>query len=245
MRRIPLLTALLAAITSVTLASAALAATTDEGNVVGGGEGRADCKVGRCGDGIVQPGRGEECELPSTPGCDAACHRVEICGNMVDDDGDGRVDCEDSDCPPCLPIEKDPGVIRFGAPGRDLLTLHGSLSPRATLDVTGAACGILLTNAHGTIYRAELASGALVAQSSMFFKFRDRRALVARQGVWKIDVHRRRRGGYTFSLKAYGDLSAATEATMTVQWHLGGEVFMNLSTWQKMSHGWKLELPGE
>ena len=93
MRRIPFLAALLAAITWITLASAALAVTIDDANVAGGDRGSADCKVGRCGDGIVQPGLGEECELPSTPGCDAACHRVEICGNMVDDDGDGRVDC--------------------------------------------------------------------------------------------------------------------------------------------------------
>jgi cysteine-rich repeat protein len=219
----------------------------DDGNLEDGDGCTASCKIERCGDGIVQPARGEECELPSTPGCDAACHRVEICSNMVDDDGDGLTDCEDGDCPPCLPIEKDPGIIRFGAPaaGHDLLVIHGSLSPGEILDVAGESTGILLTNADGTIYSAELPGGSLRTRSSTFFAFRDRSALVARRGIWKIDVHRRRRGGYTFRLKAYGDLSAATRPLMTVQWHLGGTVFMNNSVWQQTRHGWKLDLPGE
>jgi hypothetical protein len=170
----------------------------------------------------------------------------EICGNMIDDDANGLVDCEDARCD-CLPIGKDPGVIRFAEPGagQDYLMVHGSLSPTEALDVLGDSTGILLTNANGTIFSAELAGGSLVARSNVFFKFLDRTARATRNGIWKIEVRQRRRGGYTFRVKAYGDLSAATDPVMTVQWHLGGQVFVNHGTWAKTSRGWKLHLPGE
>ena len=42
----------------------------------------------------------------------------EICGNNADDDGDGAVDCEDSDCPPCPEI-CDNGVDDDGDGGAD------------------------------------------------------------------------------------------------------------------------------
>jgi cysteine-rich repeat protein len=219
----------------------------DDGNLVDGDGCSSQCVREYCGDGIVQPGLGEECEEPNTPGCDDTCHKVEICGNMIDDDGDGLIDCLDGDCPPCLPIEKDPGLIKFGpeGAGHDVLMVHGALSPAAPLDVANEAVGILLTSSSGVIYQVELPAGALQESSSMLFKYRNRDALLARSGVWKIDVHRRRRGGYTFRIKAYGDLSAATDAFMTVQWHVGGEVFVNSSAWEKTTRGWKLELPGE
>jgi hypothetical protein len=165
---------------------------------------------------------------------------------MIDDDANGLVDCEDARCD-CLPIEKDPGVIRFAVPGagQDYLMIHGRLSPTEALDVLGESTGILLTNANGTIFSAEIAGGSLVAGSKVFFKFLDRNVRATHNGIWTIDVRQRRRGSYTFHVKAYGDLSAATDPVMTVQWHLGGQVFMNHSTWEKMSRGWKLHLPGE
>ena len=54
-----------------------------------------------CGDGTVNPG--EECDdgnLVSHDGCSDRCiaEPVELCGNCTDDDGDGLVDLDDSDC---------------------------------------------------------------------------------------------------------------------------------------------------
>jgi hypothetical protein len=58
-----------------------------------------------CGNGVVDPGAGEECDPPSTPTCDAACQRVPVCG-------DSHVDAPESCDPPngttcdvdCTPI---------------------------------------------------------------------------------------------------------------------------------------------
>ena len=51
-----------------------------------------------CGNGIVEPG--EDCDPPGTATCDPACDfRPEAaCGNGLDDDGDGDIDCDDADC---------------------------------------------------------------------------------------------------------------------------------------------------
>jgi len=53
-----------------------------------------------CGDNEIGPG--EDCDPPSsTPG-------GEICDNLIDDDGDGAIDCEDEDCPAFC--EHDPSI---------------------------------------------------------------------------------------------------------------------------------------
>lgn len=49
-----------------------------------------------CGDGIVSGG--EDCEPPNTTTCDATCHFKEVCGDGVDNDKNGAVDCEDAVC---------------------------------------------------------------------------------------------------------------------------------------------------
>jgi hypothetical protein len=46
-------------------------------------------------------------------------------------------------------------------------------------------------------------------------------------------------------VKAYGDLSAATLATMSLQVTIGNDSFLNQSDWVPTGSGWKLVLPGE
>src|SRR5205085_631968 len=100
---------------------------------------RQDCTY--CGDETVDPGEH----------CDANCHPLEICLDLIDNDGDGQVDCLDPDCD-CLPIGRDPGAIRFGHPGAgDLFAVHGSLKPGSALDPTTDAISFLLTNANGEV----------------------------------------------------------------------------------------------
>jgi hypothetical protein len=50
---------------------------------------RADCTLPACGDATLDAG--ELCEHPVAG--------VEVCNNLEDDDGDGAIDCMDSDCP--------------------------------------------------------------------------------------------------------------------------------------------------
>lgn len=68
-----------------------------------------DAPAPRCGDGTVDPQRGEDCDdgdLDDGDGCDHTCQdesQVEVCGNGLDDDDDFRADCDDPDCWPVLP----------------------------------------------------------------------------------------------------------------------------------------------
>ncbi len=50
------------------------------------------CVSPNCGDGILDPDDGEECDPPLVP-------PDEICDDDIDNDADGLVDCEDPDCP--------------------------------------------------------------------------------------------------------------------------------------------------
>jgi cysteine-rich repeat protein len=218
----------------------------DDGNEIDGDGCSASCTTEFCGDGIVQPLRGEGCEPPSTEGCNAQCQRIEICNNQVDDDQNGAIDCEEPLCA-CLPIERDPGIIRFGEPGagKDYFSVHGSFSPVTAIEPTSEPVGIMLANEDGTIYAAEMPAGAVLGRRGKF-KYRNAGARTARNGVYKLDIRfRPRSGNYVFWLKAYGDLSAATTAVMTLQWHVGDDAFVNTSAWERTNRGWELHLPGE
>ena len=81
-------------------------------------EGACLASSGSCGDGILQPICGEECDDPDDPNCTATCvalagacgngilegaevcerPSLEICDDRADNDGDGLTDCADPDC---------------------------------------------------------------------------------------------------------------------------------------------------
>ncbi len=207
----------------------------------------ATCTIeGRCGDGIVQPELGEQCEPPNTATCDANCHPLEICLDLVDNDGDGAIDCLDPDCD-CLPIGRDPGAIRFGrGEADDLLAVHGSLAPLTPITPNLEEIKVLLTNADGKIYSLAIPAGDVKQVSRNLFRFRNRLAQRQRDGLARFDVrYFPKRNTFTFVLKTYGDLSKATIAQMGFQVSIGDDGFLNQSSWQETPKGWLLTLPGE
>ena len=218
----------------------------DDGNTVNGDGCDSECRIEPfCGDGIVQPELGETCEPPNTDTCDANCHNKEICNDFIDNDGDGLIDCLDPDCV-CLPIGRDPGAIRFAANGGDdFLTVHGSFEPETPINPLTEIVGFLLTNSKGKVYEVQLPAGTL-HQGGGYFRFHDANAQRNRDGLARVDIrffpsrHR-----YTFVLKTYGNFAAATEASMTLQFEIGDDSFVNTSTWTRNSKGWVLKLPGE
>jgi cysteine-rich repeat protein len=219
----------------------------DDGNTADGDGCDANCQIeGECGDGIVQPQLGEQCEPPNTDVCDANCHPLEICLDLVDNDGDGQVDCLDPDCD-CLPIGRDPGAIRFGRSGADdLFAVHGSLKPNSELNPVTDAISFLLTNANGEVFRIEMAADTAKRIGKNLFRFKDKRAQRNRSGLARFDLrYFPRRDNYTFVVKAYGDLEKATVPLMSVQLAIGDDGFLNTSTWAKSPAGWILSLPGE
>jgi cysteine-rich repeat protein len=54
---------------------------------------RTDCTLPSCGDGITDPGRGEDCEPPNVLSCDANCQEISICGDGLTT---GDEECDDS-----------------------------------------------------------------------------------------------------------------------------------------------------
>jgi cysteine-rich repeat protein len=219
----------------------------DDGNDIDGDGCSSECDVEPfCGDGIVQPELGEQCEPPNTPGCDANCHAAEICTDFVDNDGDGQIDCIDPDCE-CGPIGRDPGAIRFAAtPGTDNFTVHGSFVPGTQISPATENIGFLLSNKNGKVFEVHAGLGSVRQLGRNLFRFRDQNAVRTRHGLARVDVrYYPKRNNYTFVVKAYGDLTLATEAEMTLEFVLGDDPFVNTSTWAKTPKGWLLRLPGE
>jgi hypothetical protein len=55
--------------------------------------------VGATVTGLLRPGLGlHGQDVQGVSATDAACAGMEHCGNGVDDDTDGQVDCDDNDC---------------------------------------------------------------------------------------------------------------------------------------------------
>ncbi len=219
----------------------------DDGNTVDGDGCSSTCQIeGFCGDGTVQPQLGEQCEPPNTATCDANCHPLEICLDLVDNDHDGLIDCLDPDCD-CLPIGRDPGTIRFGRSGTgDLLSVHGSLDPTTPMDPSSETINILVTNANGKVYELVIPAGDVKKISRNLYRFRNKLAQRQRSGLARFDVrYFPKRDNFTFVLKTYGDLSKATLADMAFQIQIGDDGFLNKSTWVKTTKGWVLMLPGE
>ncbi|RMD83039.1 MAG: hypothetical protein D6815_07665, partial [Candidatus Dadabacteria bacterium] len=174
---------------------------------------RLSCAAASCGDGVVDGG--ETCELGA-----------EVCNNMVDDDGDGLIDCEDLDCPSfcshddtipcttdhdcetapggrpgetvcigaetcgadcqpvvaCNPLKKTlkaaarqlAGQIRVtpSGPRPDLFFFRGRFDPQSPVDPLSEGFSVLLTNAAGTLYHAELSPGQMTIKRGRYL-FRD------------------------------------------------------------------------
>jgi len=174
------------------------------------------------------------------------------CGNMVDDDCDGLVDCADPDCSgifPCPPAPKDPTIIKFGRAGTlDQIRGHAKLE-MTPVDLTAMRVGVLLGNPNGVIYSGTLPAGALTAGSNgRIFRFRNPDARTG-GGIYSVKIKQRTdRTSYTFSFASYGNLSAATDPRMRLQFYIGddaaaareGRVFITIdSPWMRTPGGWR------
>jgi len=171
---------------------------------------------------------------------------------MIDNDCNGLIDCADPSCSnifPCKRASKDPTVIKFGSAGRlDRIRGHAKLTT-PPVDLTTTPVGVLLSNLNGAIYSKDLAAGMLIGNpNGTIFRFRNPDARTS-GGLYGVKIKRNIDGmSYTFSFAAYGDLSAATDPNMRLQFYIGtdpnaaadGRIFITLDTpWTKTANGWR------
>jgi len=191
----------------------------------------------------------------------------EICNNGLDDDDDGRIDCNDQDCPegvvtcgengedvpPCTRVRRDPATIRFhtNKTGADYLKVHGRFALQSAMSPDLDGFTVLLTNAHGVIFRGTLAEGELRPKrgGKGRYVFKDRRArgggLGDADNLFRVSLRERTIDGEpyaVFRVKAYGDLSAAIEPVMALQVIVGDDVAVLEAAWRERARGWELRL---
>ena len=140
-------------------------------------------------------------------------------------------------------ILKDPTTITFGPPGAglDRLKSHGRVLIFDSVNVMASEVGWLLTNTRGGIYGAVLAPGTMTPnQKSTLFKYKNPDAKI-HGGIYQAQVHITRSGiSYGYKVDAYGDMSQATDALMSLQFYVGNQPTsaIHTETWKRTRNGW-------
>ncbi|MFN2426440.1 MAG: hypothetical protein ABR587_08345 [Candidatus Binatia bacterium] len=211
-----------------------------------------------CGDNEVT---GDEiCDPPLTAGT------FEDCNNGVDDDGDGAVDCRDTGCKPnargpvcdenceldqpCVVFIRDPARILFNSRGGpDEIYIHGRIPMSGEFRDVGRSMSFELSNPFGAIYRTSLGPGDMRgAVGGRYFRFRDKSAEFLgdasnRVGLSLVKLRTRRFSGVphmVFTIRGYGDFSAANHYLMTTKLSAGAEVGYLTVEWTATPRGWLL-----
>lgn len=143
--------------------------------------------------------------------------------------------------------------IRFKGDGLDVFKFHGrvALVPPTfggPVDPVRDGFGMELMNQLGEIYAAAIESGDLKDMGKLRYRFKDKLAKVgggSRGGLYHVKNRFRKFGDvwyYTVRIRAYADLSLATEAWMTLLLHEVNGPASLTSEWVETKNGWRLPL---
>ena len=100
---------------------------------------------------------------------------------------------------------------------------------------------LTLENANGVIYSASLQPGDLLRRGkSLVFTDRGaKKGAGVRGGIAKVKIQEVPKGlGIRVTIEAYGDLSAATDPTMTLKVRVGAHANQVTDFWQETAFGW-------
>jgi cysteine-rich repeat protein len=180
-------------------------------------------QIVKCGDGIVQSG--EECDDGNADfgdGCTSSC-LLEV---------------------PITPIchHPCPSLIRFRPDARDKLYTRFGIAADPAFDPTLRPFKVSLYNSTGLLYSGELLAGDIEKNGRRYQFFDPDAALTggSRDGIRFLQMSRRPDGLWRFQMKAFADLSTATEPVMTIVIQVGDEVFSVTAPWSQIRNGWKV-----
>jgi hypothetical protein len=189
------------------------------------------------GDGV-----GDACDA-----CNGACLTTsEVCTDLVDNDGNGLVDCRDPACA-CGAITDGVGTISYRPPfrkhpHRDVFVFQGNVQPATPIDPENEVVAVQVSNADGVIVQGTIPAGTLRHRGHKVVHFHGPGASGSTAELVDFEIQAVR-GHFRLRVRFDGDLSRATLPGMMVQWVIGDDVFSNDATWLRTPKGWSLPLP--
>ena len=143
----------------------------------------------------------------------------------------------------CPIIKKDPTSIKFGPPGAglDQFMSHGRVTILGPVDVAGSEVGWLISGPRGRIYSVALPPETLKTGSSRrLFRYKNP-AAESQGGIAKVEIRTSHSSpSYRYRVEAYGDMSAASDASMSIQFYIGNEPTpaIHYGPWTRTKFGW-------
>ena len=157
-----------------------------------------------------------------------------------------------ADCEPvfgCEPIGPDPSRIRFNDHGPDLFTMHALFAAQTVAHPEAERFSIAIMNDNGVVYSGSLQPGDLTGRANSRnkrFRFVDKSARSGhgtRDGISKVYLRHRTLEGrsvWSFKLRVYADLSAATLPRMMTQITIGNDGTAVSVEWTRTGQGWRI-----
>jgi hypothetical protein len=144
-------------------------------------------------------------------------------------------------------------AIRLKGNGLDIFKFHGrvKLDPPTLggpVDPLVDGFGVGIVNEFGVIYEASLGAGDLEPRGNLRYRFKDRRAQRGegtRAGLFQVITRFREYADgwyYTVHIRAFADLSSATEPWMTVFFSEVDGTATLTAQWIPKWYGWRLPL---
>jgi uncharacterized repeat protein (TIGR01451 family) len=199
------------------------ASGTDDDGFPVSDDGDATVLLIGCGDGILQPDRGEECDDGNNQigdGCTPLC-KTEI-----------------PTTPVCTHTCASKIVFRPGTKPDRLQIRVGWVPSDPNFDPPLHELGVVLVNSHGVIWEGHLLPGDFV-KSGRRWLFKDKTGTL-RDGITQAVITFKPDGVWRLDLKAIADLSAADEPVMAVAVLSGNETFVVSASWKQLRNGWRV-----
>jgi hypothetical protein len=149
----------------------------------------------------------------------------------------------------CEPIGPDPSQIKFRGGGVDTFKMHALFTARTVVHPEAESFSVMISNDNGVFFRATLLAGDLEGRANSTkkrFRFIDKAAhsgAGTRGGLSKVNLRSKVFAGepvWSFKIRAYADLSAATLSLMTTQVTIGNDGTALQVEWTDTGNGWRL-----